>query len=122
MDAPQESPSHADTIIEESLKAPLLLPNGPAAAAILAAAIGGFFLGLATTAAEAMPAVKTALTWVGPVGPLSGKTGVGLIAWIVSWLAFGIAWRRSDVRFGRIYALTLILLAIGFLGTFPIFY
>lgn len=65
-------------------------PNGPVAAALLAAGWGVFAIGLMTTLAEAMAAVANALNWYGPVGPLSGKTGVGIIVWLVAWVGVGV--------------------------------
>ncbi|MBI4492847.1 MAG: hypothetical protein HY690_08660 [Chloroflexi bacterium] len=97
-------------------------PNGPAAAALLAAGIGSLILGLLTTLAEASPAIKAALTWVAAVGPLSGKTGGAVIGWLVVWVVLGFLWRGRDVNFGRVWLVTLLLVGLGFLGTFPIFY
>ncbi|MBI2941875.1 MAG: hypothetical protein HYY04_15705 [Chloroflexi bacterium] len=112
----------SETPHREATRIAALKPNGPAAAAILAAGIGSFVLGLLTAGAEAIPALKTALTWSAPVGPLSGKTGVAVIAYLVSWLILAILWRGQGIRFEKVYTATLILLALGLLGTFPVFY
>ncbi len=108
----------AQTVVEPFT--PVVRPNGPAAAALLAGGIGGAALGIFTTAAEVIPAVKTALTWVNPVGPLSGKTGLAVIVWLASWavLHFGL-WRQSDIALGRILLVTYILIAVGIVFTFP---
>src|SRR5512141_1426246 len=61
--------------------------TGEAAAAFLAGGIGCFILGLLVTLTE-MPALvglKNALNWTNPVGPLSGKTGVAVIAFLLAW-------------------------------------
>lgn len=94
-------------------------PNGPAVAAILAAAIGVFVIGLATTLAELVPALKTALDWWAPAGPLTGKTGVGVIAWLAAWLVLGSAYRGKNVGVGSIILWSWILIAAGFVLTFP---
>lgn len=95
-------------------------PNGPAAAAILATGIGATVLGLAVVLAEAMPPIKQALNLVPAVGPLSGKTTVMIVGWLVSWIILGLLWQGKSVRFGRVWTATLLLLAIGFVGTFPV--
>jgi uncharacterized membrane protein YkgB len=74
------------------------------------------------TGAEMSPGLKTALTWSNPVGPLSGKTGVGVIAWIVSWVILHTLWKDKEMDFGKVFTITLILIALGFLFTFPPFF
>lgn len=97
--------------------------NGAAAAAILAAAIGCVVIAIATILAVASPAVKTTLNWYDPVGPLSGKTGVGVAAWLVSWFSLHMKWRGKElVGFGRVEALSMLLIALAWLGTFPPFF
>ena len=64
-------------------------PSGPAAAAILAAAVGVFVIGLATNLAEVSADLKNALNWWNPAGPLTGKTGVGVIVWLIAWAVLG---------------------------------
>src|SRR4051812_37189182 len=56
-------------------------PNGPAAAAFLACGVGSAVLGLAIVLVEASPGhVKSWLNFYDPVGPLSGKTIVAVVA------------------------------------------
>ena len=74
-------------------------PNGVAAAAILAAAIGVFITGSMTTLAEISRPLRAALTWSGAVGPLIGKTGVGVIVWLIAWAILHAVWREKDVNF-----------------------
>ena len=95
------------------------LPNGPAAAAILSAGVGSAVIGLLTTGATISGGLSSALNWWSPVGPLSGKTGVGVIAWLVSWIVLHTVWKYKDVAFVRVLAATLVLLALGLLLTFP---
>lgn len=94
-------------------------PNGPPAAAILAAGAGTFAIGLMTTLAEAFAGLRSALAWYAPSGPLSGKTGVGIIVWLVAWIALATVWRGRDVNVGRVLTWTFVLLFLGFVGTFP---
>ncbi|HEY3058115.1 MAG TPA: hypothetical protein VGL99_03975 [Chloroflexota bacterium] len=71
---------------------------------------------------EAIPAFKNALTLYAPVGPLSGKSLAQMAIYFVAWAAFAYAWRGKSVGFGRVYAATLILVALGLVGTFPLVY
>lgn len=93
--------------------------SGPAAAATLAAAIGVLIIGLATTFAEVSEGLKGFLTWSQPVGPLSGKTGIGVIAWLLSWLILHGLWKGRSVNFSLVYRISLVLIGLGLLLTFP---
>lgn len=93
--------------------------NGAAMAAILAAAIGCAVLGLIIPLSEAIVPLKNALNWWNPGGPLVGKTSVSVIAYFVSWFVLHRMWKDRDIEFGGIWKISLILLAIGFIGTFP---
>lgn len=96
--------------------------NGPIAAAMLAAGIGCFFLGLMTDLSESIKAVENILTFSNPVGALSGKTIVAIVLWLVSWVILAGKWRNQEVNFGKVYNATLILVALGILMTFPVFF
>ncbi len=98
------------------------LTNGLAAAAILAAGIGSMSLGLFTTLAEAIDSVKKALAFYNPVGPLSGKTTLAVVAWLVAWIILGSSWKNKQVNFATVFTASLILIALGLIGTFPPFY
>ena len=97
-------------------------PNGPPLAAVLAAGIGSFVLGVFTTIAEASPDVKEWLMFRAPVGPLSGKTTLAVAAWAVSWLILGVAWRRRNLAFRPVVIATAVLIGLGLIGTFPSFF
>lgn len=103
-------------------------PNGPAAAAFLAAGIGAFVLGLTVTLHEAFPPAEgqTAFwdfaTNVGlgsGVGPLSGKVTIATLAYFISFVGLGFAWRGREVNQRRVLIASAILLALGFALTFP---
>jgi len=98
------------------------LPNGPVAAAVLAGGMGAAALGLMTVLAELSAWMRTALTWSAPVGPLSGKTGMAVIVFLVTWAIAHALLLRKDVNFSRVAAVALTLLAFGLLGTFPPFF
>jgi len=96
-------------------------PNGPAAAALLAAGIGSAVLGLTTLIYELNDASAFAkgLAWVKPVGALSGKSSFGIIAFFVSWIILYFVFRGKETKFSQIATIALVLLLIGLLGTFP---
>ena len=96
--------------------------NGPALAAVLAAAIGTFVLGVFTTLAEASARIKEWLVFRDPVGPLSGKTTMAVAAWAVSWLLFGLLWRKKEIDARAVIIASAVLIGLGFLGTFPAFF
>jgi len=96
--------------------------NGLIAAAMLAAGIGCFFLGLMTDLSEAIKAVENLFTFSKPVGALSGKTIIAYVIWFVSWGILASKWKDQSVNFGKIYKITLVLVALGFLLTFPEFF
>ena len=102
-----------------STQTDLVKSNGAAGAAVLASAIGVFITGSLTTLAEISGSLKTALAWSGAVGPLIGKTGVGVIGWLIVWPILHAVWRDKEVNFGTIYIVSLVLIALGWLLTFP---
>lgn len=87
------------------------MKNGPSAAAVLAASIGLAVTGIISTVAEAIAAFGKALVWSKPVGDLSGKTIIGIVVWLLSWLVLGLAWKDRDVSFKPV--------VIAFIFTFP---
>ena len=103
-------------------------PNGPAAAAFLAAGVGAFVLGLMVTLAEASKDFKTFLDFsknygIGSgVGPLSGKVIIAVAAYFISWIVLAFAQRGREIAFGKAFMVMLILLGLGFALTFPPIY
>src|SRR5919198_1446593 len=74
------------------------LPNGPAAAAILASGLGCLALGMITTVAENSKPVLDRLTLLQPVGSLSGKTSFAVLIWLVAWAALHGHWKNKQLR------------------------
>ena len=95
------------------------MKNGPSAAAILAAGIGLAVTGIVVALAEAIAAWSALLVWSKPVGALSGKTTIGIAAWLVSWLILGILWKGKEVKLGPVLVVSAVLLGAGVLLTFP---
>jgi hypothetical protein len=97
-------------------------PEGPISAAILAAGIGALALGVFTTLAEASTSVRSWLQWSDRVGPLSGKTIMAVMVWLLSWLGLHLWLRRKTYETRRALSIALLLIALGVLGTFPTFF
>jgi len=96
-------------------------PNGPVSAALLAGGIGSAVLGLVTLAVELIGdgPLKDSLVWYEPSGPLSGKSGLAIIAFFLAWAMLHFVWKDKETDFARISTISFVLLAVGLLGTFP---
>jgi hypothetical protein len=97
-------------------------PDGPVAAAILAAGVFALALGVLTTLAEASVDIKDFLNFYDPVGPLSGKTIGAVVIWVVAWAVLHMVYRDRQVDFRKAVTTSLVLIALGIVGTFPIFF
>ena len=97
-------------------------PEGPIAAAIIAGGIGAAALGVFTTLAEASTGVKNWLQWSDAVGPLSGKVLMALLVWLVAWAVLHLALRNKPYETRRALTIALVLIGLGVLGTFPLFF
>lgn len=108
-------------------------PNGPVAAAFLAAGVGSLVIGIGVVLNEASATIKDAIGvdfnaflrfdesfGLGSgVGPLSGKVGLAVIAYAASWLIFHLWLRRKEVNFRTFFIASLVLVGLGFALTFP---
>jgi hypothetical protein len=103
---------------EEQTEA-MAVSNGAASAAVLAASLGCAFFGLFVILNEASPAVHDLMTLNSSVGPLSGKSSFGVLAWLVSWLVLHGLLRRRQLNFKTVTTLAAIFVLIGLLSTFP---
>ncbi len=93
--------------------------DGALAAALIAAGIGILTLGVVTSAAGAALGFKDWLKWDDAVGPLSGKSSLALIAWAASWPMLHLALFRRDGILPVALAISVILIVLGLIGTFP---
>jgi len=107
--------------------------SGPAAAAMIAAGVGSFVLGIGVILNEYSAAIKSATGLdfsailqfdknygLGSgVGALSGKVILATIAFVAAWVILHFAWRKREVNLSRAFAATLILVGLGFALTFP---
>jgi hypothetical protein len=108
-------------------------PNGPVAAAFLAAGVASFTMGIGVVLNEASVTIKNAIGvdfnaflqfdksyGLGSgVGPLSGKIGLAVIAYVVSWIVSFLWLRGKEVNFRSYFIAALVLVALGFALTFP---
>jgi hypothetical protein len=108
-------------------------PNGPVAAAFLAAGVGSLVIGIGVVLNEASATIKNAIGidfnaflqfdknfGLGSgVGPLSGKVGLAVIAFAASWVVFHLWLRGREVDFRRYFIASLVLVGLGFALTFP---
>jgi hypothetical protein len=91
-------------------------PDGPGAAAMMAAGIGIFVLGLFTILSEASVPIHDwleSLEFGRGVGPLAGKTILGTVGFFASWIVLGIAWRTKELDLRRWFWIAI---ALGVLG------
>jgi hypothetical protein len=96
--------------------------NGPIVAAMLAAGIGCFVLGLMVSLGQGSKAISGMLNFYDPVGPLGGKTIVAVVVWLIAWGVLASKWKDQSADFGKVYTVTLILVGLGLLGSFPLFF
>jgi hypothetical protein len=108
-------------------------PAGPVAAAFLAAGVGSFVMGIGVVLNEASGKIKDAIGvdfnaflqfdknfGLGSgVGPMSGKLGLAVIAFVVSWVVFHLWLRGKEVDFQKYFIASLVLVGLGFALTFP---
>jgi hypothetical protein len=91
--------------------------NGAALAAVLAAGIGAFAMGLVVILNEiglfAAPALYP------PAGGVSGRTALATIIWLVAWAVLHARWKHRQISPRRVHAASLTLIALGLLFTFP---
>ena len=97
-------------------------PEGPISAAIIAAGVGALALGVLTTLASASTSVADWLEWSERVGPLSGKTTVSVIVWLLAWAALHLVYRNRPIETRRALVISLVLIGLGLIGTFPDFF
>ena len=103
----------------ESQVAVRTMTNGRGAAAVLAAGLGAFAMGLIAVIADKAPQVARALNFYRPTGPLSGVSTVAIAIWLGCWAILHSLWRERNVELRRVAAIALLLLGGGMLLTFP---
>lgn len=75
-----------------------------------------------TTLAAASDGIADFLRFSEDVGPLSGKTIFAGVAFFAAWAVLGFMWREREIEWRPALVATIVLAALGFLGTFPTFF
>lgn len=101
----------------DAMHAEPVIRNGVALAAVLAAGIGAFALGVLVILSEA--GIYSAPSLYGPTGGLSGRSTFAVVAWLVAWGILHSRWRNRDIAASRVLTWTLVLVGLGVLMTFP---
>lgn len=91
--------------------------NGTAMAAFLSSGIGAFGMGAIVLLNEV--GLFAAPSLYAPAGGVTGRTTLATIVWLIAWGVLHNRWKVRDIAPGRVYAVTLALVAVGVLGTFP---
>jgi len=97
------------------------IPNGPGAAAMVAAGVGSAMVGVLFLAEDASDSINKLLSFTKAVGALSGVTTVALIVWLVTWFALNRMWATRKLDMTKVNWVSFGLLTVGFLLTFPPF-
>jgi hypothetical protein len=95
------------------------LANGAACAAIVAAGVGCFAMGVLSVAGDASKRMAGMLNFYSPSGPLSGVSTMAVVVWLVVWVMLARLWRGKTVALGRLNLVAFLLLTAGLLLTFP---
>ncbi|MGH2978482.1 MAG: hypothetical protein ACRDLQ_02440 [Solirubrobacterales bacterium] len=119
MEATQPQPSAAAA---QAARPAVAKPDGPIAAVLIAAGIGALVLGILTVWAEASEGFAESLAYSDRVGPLSGKTIWATVAFVVSWAVLTLALRRRALDLMKASVVSVVLLGLGYLGTFSPFF
>jgi hypothetical protein len=97
-------------------------PNGGIVAAVVAAGVGCAALGVCTVLSAASSGFADFLTLYAPSGPLTGKATVATLVYLIAWVNLHARLRYRELRLFRAFLLTMALLGVGLVGTFPPFY
>jgi len=84
--------------------------------------VGAAALGVLTTLAEASEGIREWLQWSDAVGPLSGKVLMAVLVWLVAWAVLHVVLRRRPYETRGALVVSLVLIAVGVVGTFPTFF
>lgn len=91
--------------------------DGPVMAAVLATGFGSFAMGLFVILNAA--GIYSAPGLYGPAGGVSGRTTFAVAAWVLAWAVLHWRWKDRRVERGPVLVVTLVLVGLGLLATFP---
>ena len=86
---------------------------------MLAAGIGSFVLAVLAFAGDKSVPIKNSLVFYKPTGALSGVSTLAILLWFLTWGILEWRWGKRTVAMGRISTISLVLLALSILLTFP---
>ena len=92
---------------------------GFTAATLLSGGIGITIFGVLTLVSELSSSFGSSIAFYTPSGPLSGKAVISVVAWLIAYAISALALRGRMLSERTTYVTTSILIAIGFLLTFP---
>jgi hypothetical protein len=107
------NPEHAAPTNEPSI------PNGAAAAAILAAGVGCLSVSVCAWLGDAIPTIAHLFNWYPPTGPLSGVSTTAITLWLIVWVTYHRRWKGKTVPMGVIGTISMICMGVGFLLSYP---
>ncbi len=99
--------------------------DGPGAAAMIAAGVGVFMMGLLTVLSEMSEGIGSFLSDFGGnigVGSLAGKSTISVIVFLGLWAILHFAWKQKDVDLKKAFYIGLGLGVVGMLFMFPPFF
>ncbi|HSR24474.1 MAG TPA: hypothetical protein VLW53_13045 [Candidatus Eisenbacteria bacterium] len=94
-------------------------PFGFTAATLIGGGFGVALYGVLTFVVERFASTQAAFTISKDVGPLSGKTTYAVIGWLIGWAILVLVLRGRDVSERATYWISGVLVALGFVLTFP---
>jgi hypothetical protein len=97
-------------------------PNGGVVAAIVAAGLACAIFGFLVVLTAASPEVEKLMTFYWPAGPLTGRSTVTIVAYLVIWPNLHYRLRDRHLDLYKAFLFTLFLVGLGLIGTFPPFY
>ncbi|MBZ0281711.1 MAG: hypothetical protein K8L97_13315 [Anaerolineae bacterium] len=105
--------------VKSEVEAEISAADRALGASMIASGIGSLVLGITIILSEVSADFKTFLTWHSGAGPLSGKTGLSVIAFVVSWVLLHYAFQRKAISLTTSFIVTVVLVVLGLLLTFP---
>ncbi len=91
--------------------------NGEPLAALLAAGVGAFALGLVVILHEI--GLFSPPTLYEPSGGVSGRTTLAVILWLAAWAVLHRRWKGRRIEPGRVVMATITLVVLALVLTFP---
>jgi hypothetical protein len=74
---------------------------------------------LLAIAGDRSAALKSALAFYRPTGPLSGVSTVAILVWLCTWVLLHLLWRKKTVPLPPVSLIAFVMLILSFLLTFP---